>query len=443
MSPGRLPLRRNPLSEGDRSLGEAPVKSDRCAVCGADAPAGTERCDRCGFPRALAVTVPPAGARPPEAVPTSPPGAGAEARAGPKAAVHRSGVTSAAAKELFGRADRLRELGLDTKPVELALRDAALREAWGDTDAAVAEIRRSSERLDAAVAEALGSRLSRLTSRRAKLVDAGVEVAADPALGTVPGLLEHGDVSNALEILRASETSVDRTASAWTELEEAFGEVAGLRDLALRLGFSVGEVSDRVGPARSGLGSGTVRTAQIAPALREARRELEELSRALSDPAREMLDDLTRRSESADLDPLETNRLRALGDRAAYLLADRHVADALRALIELKEAVAPFGGRAPEGPQPSAATTSRSSGATKPSRAGPAAEISAESLLAKARSFASKVRALPPDSSAAREAAAQIREATDLLRQGRLAEADATLTRLMRTFGDPEARNDP
>ncbi len=417
--------------------------SERCSVCGADVPPGTERCDRCGFPRALALTVPPAGPPPSAAEPAAHPGVASEARATARAAPHRSAVTSAAAKELFGRAGRLRELGLDTRPLELALKDAALREAWGDTDAAVAELRRANERLNAAVAEALGSRLSRLTTRRAKLVDAGVEVATDPALDTVPGLLEHGDVSSALEILRASETSVDQTASAWTELEEAFGEVAGLRDLALRLGLSVGEVSDRVGPARSRLGAGNVRTAQIETARKEARRELEELSGALADPARATLDDLLRRSESADLDPLETNRLRALGDRAAHQLAEHRVADSLRALIELKEAIAPFGEGAAEGPPSGAATTSRSSGATKPSRAVPSAEISAESLLAKARSFASKVRALPPDSLAAREAAAQIREATDLLRQGKLAEADATLTRLMRTFGDPDARSEP
>ncbi len=53
-------------------------------------------------------------------------------------------------------------------------------------------------------------------------------------------------------------------------------------------------------------------------------------------------------------------------------------------------------------------------------------------LLKKARSLASRVRTLPPDSDIAHDAAVEIRQATDLLRSHKLKEADLTLTRLMR-----------
>ena len=53
-------------------------------------------------------------------------------------------------------------------------------------------------------------------------------------------------------------------------------------------------------------------------------------------------------------------------------------------------------------------------------------------LLKKARSLAGRVRTLPPDSESSREAAIQIRDATDFLRVRKLREADETLTRLMR-----------
>ncbi|HLM70941.1 MAG TPA: hypothetical protein VK423_06140, partial [Thermoplasmata archaeon] len=53
-------------------------------------------------------------------------------------------------------------------------------------------------------------------------------------------------------------------------------------------------------------------------------------------------------------------------------------------------------------------------------------------LLKKARTLASRVRTLPPDSDIAHDAAVQIREATDLLRSRQLKEADLTLSRLMR-----------
>jgi hypothetical protein len=61
-------------------------------------------------------------------------------------------------------------------------------------------------------------------------------------------------------------------------------------------------------------------------------------------------------------------------------------------------------------------------------------------LLKKARSLAARVRTLPPDSETARDAAVQIREATDLLRARKLTEADLTLTRLMRMLASEPAR---
>jgi hypothetical protein len=63
-----------------------------------------------------------------------------------------------------------------------------------------------------------------------------------------------------------------------------------------------------------------------------------------------------------------------------------------------------------------------------------------DTLLKKARSLAVRVRTLSTDSPLALEAAALIREATDHLKQGRLIEADRTLTDLMRSLAREEGR---
>ena len=61
-------------------------------------------------------------------------------------------------------------------------------------------------------------------------------------------------------------------------------------------------------------------------------------------------------------------------------------------------------------------------------------------LLAKARDLAARVRTLPSDSEIAYEAAGEIRLATELLRARKLEEADATLSRLMRTLDSEQPR---
>ncbi|MFZ1024571.1 MAG: hypothetical protein WAN87_10620, partial [Thermoplasmata archaeon] len=111
----------------------------------------------------------------------------------------------------------------------------------------------------------------------------------------------------------------------------------------------------------------------------------------------------------------------------------------LRAQIELLERTAP--------PEP----TRRGAAATPagPSRGGEitegaAAETDGEALdrlLTKARMLAARVRTLPADTDASFDAAAEIRRATDLLREHRLEEAELTLTRLMRTLSAQPTRS--
>jgi len=80
--------------------------------------------------------------------------------------------------------------------------------------------------------------------------------------------------------------------------------------------------------------------------------------------------------------------------------------------------------------------------APAPSAADIARETEAEMLdrlLKKARSLAARVRTLPPESETAREAAAEIRSATEMLRARELVQADQTLARLMRMLSaEPE-----
>ena len=64
-------------------------------------------------------------------------------------------------------------------------------------------------------------------------------------------------------------------------------------------------------------------------------------------------------------------------------------------------------------------------------------------LLKKARSLAGRVRTLPPESDAARDAAVEIRTATEHLKAREFAEADQTLAHLMRMLAEQPGGSAP
>ncbi len=229
--------------------------------------------------------------------------------------------------------------------------------------------------------------------------------------------------------------------SRWQALEGAFGDVAALRELASRFAWPVDSVPQRVESARRGMGHAPISPAEVDRAAEEARHELQELSHAAAGPLSAELARYRGAAGARPSDPVVAHRIAVLVERADTHLASGRTLEAARVLLELRESTprpetetppaSSQSGPAPPGAPPGIV------GVASPPTADRASSL--ESLYAKARDFAVRLPTLPPGSTARRQAAAGIREATELLKQGRLSEADAVLTRLMGLFDAPES----
>lgn len=417
-----------------------------CPVCEATLPTSVTHCPGCGFPAVLYDRL---GAstpftRPPRSAPTAPVSTVAPVAEGPPSP--SSQLAERTARELRRKGELLARLGVDAGTLSRSLCDAMLRESSGEVEPALAELKAAERTADGSVRAALTVRLGRLKQRRGKLIESGVELPRDKELDRLEENLLPEEPWRAAELLLAIEERFALIESQWHGLEQAFAQVADLRALAAKAGFPVTDVTSRTDATRSRLGSGPVRPEVIARAVRETTQEQEALAHVLAGPLRAELDRLGGALHQHPDDRAERNRRRALQDRAADDLSAGRTAEALRAVLELRSLL---GAAAPVPPShatpaaPSAPVAKSPEPGTPPGHTAsspsprPGSDVSIDSLLAKARSFAVRVRTLPPESEAGQRAAAQIHEATELLRKGRLVEADQALTRLMHTLASP------
>ncbi len=336
-------------------------------------------------------------------------------------ATSASDPSEPSARETIALTALLRRLTPETREASHALVEAALESARGRSGAAVDRLGSARQALGESIERAAELRREQLASRRARLRESGVEVRPVPAPPAAAVRIAPGELGVLVDGLEAADREIARTEADWQALEVAFGDVAALRAIAAENSWPVAGVKDRIGPARERMAKGPATSTDVSQWLGDAREEGQELSRSLAGPLRAELDRVGPHPEAAvQLDPVGVNRLRALREGAERHWASGEILGALRALTELRRLLREEPAAPAETPAgPSAAATPRTS---------------VDLLQAKARRFAEHLRTLPPDSEAARKAALGIREATALLRDGRLAEADATLTRLMQSM---------
>ncbi len=415
-----------------------------CPVCESALDGAVTHCRGCGYPTSLSARLGEGSSLAPASTPAGPavsgPNAPTPAPSGATAAVALAETT---AREVHRKAEALARLGADTSPVASSLCEAMTQESTGQIDRAVEILRSADQEADASLRSTVRARVDRLKQRRSKLTEAGVELPPDPTSERLEGALPSDDPAQAAELLREGEEKLATVEGQWHGLEQVFQEVSALRALASKLGLSVEGVPSRVEESKRLLASGQVRADRVARVARETTEELELLGRALAPHAEAELGRLGEMLKTSPDDPAERNRARAIRGRAARDLASGHLADVLRAVEELR-ALLPAKAAGEGGAVSSAPTGPAAGVAELPSPAASTAarsDVSVDTLLAKARGFAVKVRSLPPDSEAGRQAAAQIKEAAELLRQGRLVEADQALTRLMRTLASPGGTN--
>jgi hypothetical protein len=401
-----------------------------CPICEQPIPSTAAHCAVCGFPTALAIEglratdtidTPEAGGDGDggvvgaEAPPVVPESASMEAPSG------EEDLAASISRDLRSKMDRIRELGRGPD-VTADLCQAALIEAEGRIAEALEILRSAQGRLDVETDDLLQQRRLQLEERQRALHQTGVRFALGPDLERLTEAIESGDRAEAVTLLVEAERRVAQLESDWKGIQALLTQIEGLRNEAAELGFPLGEISGELEELRDRLRGPDITEESLDTFAQEAAQILMLLHEAI--PA-SLESELNRTGTALDRFPEE--HAPAAGARRSHLEASRHLkkgrlSEAIQSVRELRREITELEhAPAPPAEAPVAGT---------PQEEGEDAML--DRLLKKARSLAGRVRTLPPESETSREAAVQIREATELLRERRLKEADETLSRLMR-----------
>ncbi len=325
---------------------------------------------------------------------------------------------------LVGRMELYRPLGRDAPDITSELCEAALGEASGRIAEALEILRSAQLRLDRQARDVVRRRAEAVEDRRRALERTGVAIAL--SMPPVEPAFERGGdaVADLVGTLLDAEQRIGRFEADWKGIQGIVAQIEGLRAEAVDLGISLGDVPGQIDALRKKLSSGPFQEADLDALAQDAARTLMLMHEALPTALEE---ELKRHGASIDALPADgAGRAGAhkLREETARHLAKGRLLEASQTLRDLRRTLADLQAGTP----PAA-----------PAAAGPPPDdVLLGVLLKKARSLAGRVRRLPADSTLSLEAAAQIREATELLRSGRLADADRTLTELMRMLSREE-----
>lgn len=403
-----------------------------CPICEQPILPTAAHCPVCGFPTALAIEALRAVRSSAEEESGAAPSNGS---AGPVASRTRPApppeleLSATLGRGLRDRMEALRPLGRDAPDVTGEMCEAALGEASGRVSEALDTLRAAQGRLERQAREAVRRRLEAVEERRAVLARTGIHLDLEVA---VPNVEELSAPGASLAALLDMERRLGKFEADWKGIQGLLAQIETLRNEVGDLGIPLNEISNEVVSIREKLSSGPLRGADLDALAQDAARVLmllhDEIPTALSDELARHATTLAARPDEGE----GIQRARALHGEAARHIEKGRLSAAAQNLRDLRRAIADLD-RAP-GPRPAAAPP-----APTPSP-GPTDAALLDTLLKKARSLAARVRILPAESPLALEAAAQIREATEQLRAGRLLDADRTLTELMRTLTREEAR---
>ena len=402
-----------------------------CPICEQPIASTAAHCAVCGFPTGLAIeglrsldgagpTEPNGSSEPKDLTPirTKP------AVAPPSA---EEDLAAAISRDLRARMEVIQQLG-HGPDVTSELCEAALSEAEGRTAEALGTLRSAQSRLERETEEVLQQRVVLLKERRETLHKTGVRFSLAPDFERLSAALETGDREDAVAFLVEAERRVTQFESDWKGLQGLLAQIEGLRNEAAELGMPLGEISSELEGIRDRLTEQELTEDSLDTFAQEAAQTLMLLHEAIPSSLEEEL----ARTETA-LDRVPDDHPGSAVARRLHLEAGRHLkkgrlSEAMQSLRDLRRELEQLEKTPVVVPVPAPAEVPEDDGAML------------DRLLKKARSLAARVRTLPPDSETARDAAIQIREATDLLRARKLSEADLTLTRLMRMLASEPAR---
>ncbi|MFY9717737.1 MAG: hypothetical protein WAK40_07405 [Thermoplasmata archaeon] len=404
-----------------------------CPICEQPIPGNSEHCEVCGFPTALAIEGLRAAKSPaPEAAPKPPSieelATAGRSRASPSPDAELSATLG---RGLRQRMELYRPLGRDCPDVTTEMCEAALSEASGRTSESLDILRSAQGRLDRQARDAVRRRWEAAQDRRKALERTGVRLDLEfPAHGSLSSDAPE-ETGDDLRRLLDVERRLGKFEADWKGLQGLLAQIEALRTDASDLNLPLGDVPAQIDEIRQKLSTGPFKEGDLDGLAQDAARTLMLLHEAIPTSLEA---ELARHRAALDQLPDEGttgDAARHLHDEASRHLSKGRLLEASQSVRDLRRAIAEL-----EHPTPATVSAPR----PRPLLPPPPDDAVLETLLRKARSLAGRVRSLPSDSPLALEAAAEIREATDFLRSGRLGDADRTLTELMRTLSREQGK---
>jgi|HubBroStandDraft_1064217.scaffolds.fasta_scaffold120731_2 phytoene dehydrogenase-like protein len=326
----------------------------------------------------------------------------------------------------------VRELGRSFPDATSELCQAALNEAEGRESEALETLRGAQARLEHEIDELLQQRIRATDERREALAQIGVRFSLGNAWKELADDLAQGRRDEVAVTLLEAERRVAQFESDWKGIQGLLAQIEGLKTEAADLGLPLGEISSELEGIRDRLEAPNLTEESLDEVAQAAAQTLMLLHESIPSS---LEDELQRHAVTLDRFPEE--HVPSAVARRLHVEASRHLKkgrlpEAVQSVRELRQQIeaieqdeADGVGQLPAPPTPGVRETEAET---------------LDRLLKKARSLAARVRTLPPDSETAREAAIEIRTATELLKTRELSEADQTLARLMRMLAAEGAR---
>jgi hypothetical protein len=401
-----------------------------CPICEQPIPSTVGHCSVCGFPTALAIeglrSLGPDGSGNSDFdVAVSPPARPAPPAPEPPSA--EAELCAAISRDIRGKLDYVRELGRGAPDVTSDMCQAALIEAEGRVTEALDVLRRAQRSLDRQTDEVLARRMESLEAREDALRGTGVRFAIRGDMDKLKAAIEGGQREVAGGLLVETERRVTQFESDWRGLQGLLRQIDTLRKEASDLGIPLGEIAGEVAEIRDQLREPDITEEALDTVAQSAAQTLMLLHEAIPTSLEEELGRHETVLNRYPDDHVPSATARRLHTEASRHLKKGRLSDAVQSVRELRREI--------ERLEQSRELQEVAVGVTTAAAAPVVAETEAQTLdrlLKKARSLAGRVRTLPPDSEVAREAAVQIREVTELLRNRELRGADQALARLMR-----------
>ncbi|MFZ0891602.1 MAG: hypothetical protein WB778_07660 [Thermoplasmata archaeon] len=422
-----------------------------CPICEQPIPSTTTHCSTCGYPTALAIEglrslneEPP----PPPVAPTKPaaPKPTAKARRAAAAAPNpQTDLCAQISEDLLTKLMLIRELGGEAPDVSSEMCQAALTQADGRVGEALQVLRNAQSRLVQQSQQLFERRIQRIEAQNTDFEKDGLQLGLTNQLRDLRAKFARGDREEALQSLIELDRRVERFYSDWSGLKGLMGQIDALLNQAKNLDISVGELDGEVAVLREKIGHLTLEEASFDALAQSAAQRLMQLHEAIPSSLEA---ELNRHEQALATYPEEHPP--SVPARRLHLEATRHLkkgrlTEAAQSVRELRAQIVMLEKTAPPEPARRGGPPAGSGPSREGETAGGAAtETDGEALdrlLTKARMLAARVRTLPTDTDASFDAAAEIRRATDLLREHRLEEAELTLTRLMRTLSAQPSRS--